>query len=94
MAASGIPVAGAIAMGAYTVGLAGVALGMGPATQAVAALQHCIANNQSVTAGDVLTVTGYIVSLVVAGFILMAIGIGKDDPKPGSPGDGGPKPVD
>lgn len=92
MAASSVPVAGAIAMGAYTVGLAGVALGMGPATQAVAALQHCVESSTAINAGDVLTVTGYIVSLVGAGFLLVAIGVGRGDRDGPLPTSNGPKP--
>lgn len=90
---SAVPIAGGIAMLGYSIGLGIVATGIGPATQAVAALQRCADAAASTTAADVLVVTGYVVSLLGLGFIIVTGGSvgndrreGKDPFNPNAPG--------
>lgn len=89
---SAVPIAGGIAMIGYSVGLGIVATGIGPATQAVAALQACADAATDSTAADVLVVTGYVVSLVGLGFLIVTGGsIGndrRDGTDPFTPGGG------
>lgn len=90
---SPVPIAGGIAMLGYSIGLGVVAVAMGPATQTVAALQACADAAADATAANVLVVTGYIVSLVGLGFLIITGGsIGndrRDGKDPLTPGEGG-----
>lgn len=84
-ALSAVPVAGAIAMGGYAAGLIIASLATGPATNTVAVLQRCVDAAASSTVATVLVVTGFVVSLLALGFILVVIGIGRNgggDPEP------------
>ena len=91
-AAAAVPVAGAVAMTAYSVGLGIAAGGMGPAMQAVAAFEACAraAAAASPTA-QVLVVTGYVVGLVGLGFLIITGGTMRND-RNGDNDPFGPKP--
>lgn len=77
-ATSAVPVAGALAMGAYSAGLIIASVGTGPASKAVADLQACLESAAS-AAANVLVVTGIIVSLIGIGFLIIATGSGRKD---------------
>lgn len=88
---SAVPIAGGVAMTGYAVGLGIVAVGMGPATQAVAALEACAKAAATSPAAQVLVVTGYIVGLVGLGFLIITGGTMRNDRNDGND-PFGPKP--
>lgn len=89
---SAVPIAGGIAMLGYSVGLGLVAAGMGPATQAVAALEACLTAAANSPAASTLVVTGYIVGLVGLGFLIVTGGTIGNDRRDGTD-PFGPKPT-
>lgn len=93
LAASGVPVVGGIALGAFIAGLAVTALGIYPVTLAVAALQRCIdaaANAPLVTAALVVSA---IVGLIGIAFIgAMGGNRRRDEEDPFKPENPGPIP--
>lgn len=93
MGLSAVPVAGAVAMTAYSAGLVIAAAQIAPVTMAVAALERCVEAVRSTPAADVLTATAVIIGLVAIGFVIIAIGMSRSGGDESDPfGTGGPKP--